>query len=37
MKKEQQKIGAKSIFIGAIVGVILYKIVFDLILPLISS
>jgi len=37
MEKEQPKKSKKNIFIGAIIGVILYKIVVDLIWPMISN
>lgn len=37
MEKEQPKKNTKNLFIGAIIGVILYKIVVDLIWTMISG
>ena len=37
MSKEQTKKTTKNVFILAIVGVVLYKVVVDLIWPLIAS
>ncbi len=37
MEKENKSLNTKSMFIGGIIGVILYKIVVDLIWPMIFA